>query len=79
MEDRISVRVNSDAVKKAVLATLAERNKSLGDESHEADFLCGAMVVLNEIFPHPEGPGSMTDIIPANWVFGPMMGRSVIS
>ena len=61
----------------AVINVLRARQKNQALES-EADFLSGAMTVINHVFPHPDGPEKMSSEIPVVWIMYPMAGRSVL-
>jgi len=61
----------------AVIQTLRARQQHDVLES-EADYLAGAMAVLNHIFPHPDGPEKISNHIPVVWIMYPMAGRSVL-
>lgn len=68
--------LNADEIKRMVAiveSTLRTRNKN-GSTACEADFLAGALTVLNQI-SGPDGlPG---DLVPVMWALGPMSGRNV--
>jgi hypothetical protein len=61
----------------AVIDVLRARQKNHALES-EADYLAGAMAVLNHVFPNQDGPDKMSNEIPVAWIMFPMAGRSVL-
>lgn len=61
----------------AVIDLLRARQRHGALES-EADYLAGAMSVINHLFPHEDGPDKMSPHIPVAWVMFPMAGRSVL-
>ena len=61
----------------AVIDVLRARQKNNVLES-EADYLAGAMSVLNHIFPNQDGPDKISNEIPVVWIMYPMAGRSVL-
>jgi hypothetical protein len=64
------------ALHAAVMTVLSAREIAGVSES-QADFMAGAMSVINHLFPHPDGPGKMSDVIPPVWILYPMAGRSL--
>lgn len=61
----------------AVIDVLRARQKNQALES-EADFLAGAMAVINHMFPNQDGPDKLSLEIPVVWIMYPMAGRSVL-
>lgn len=61
----------------AVIGVLRARQKNQALES-EADFLAGAMAVINHMFPNQDGPDKLSSEIPVVWIMYPMAGRSVL-
>lgn len=77
-EAREAFERNEKALMCESVIDLLRARQRTGSLESEADFLAGAMAVINYVFPHEEGSDKLSDDIPVAWIMFPMAGRSVL-
>lgn len=77
-EAREAFEKNQKALMCEAVIDLLRIRQRKGVLESEADYLAGAMAVINHIFPHEDGPEKLSGDIPVAWIMFPMAGRSVL-